>query len=68
MDILVGLLILFRRSTHAGLLLGVAISLLYAAAGTLLLPTLWSEPLRPLLKIWPILVLHLMTMAVLEER
>jgi uncharacterized protein YbjT (DUF2867 family) len=67
-DIVVGILIIIRRTSYAGLLLGIMISLAYAAAGTLLLPELWKEPLGPLLKIWPILVLHLMTIAVLEER
>lgn len=67
-DLLVGTLIAIRRTSYLGLLLGVAISLFYAAAGTLLLPALWREPLGPLLKIWPILVLHLMTIAILRDR
>ncbi|APO78079.1 NAD-dependent nucleoside-diphosphate-sugar epimerase protein (plasmid) [Rhizobium etli 8C-3] len=67
-DLVVGALIAFRRTSHAGLLLGVAISLFYVAAGTLLLPELWREPLGPLLKIWPILVLHLITIVILEDR
>jgi len=67
-DIVVGSLIVFRRTALAGLLLGVAVSLLYAASGTLLLPELWKDPLGPLLKIWPIIVAHLMTIAILRDR
>lgn len=67
-DLAVGALIAFRRSAWWGLLGGIAVSLFYAAAGTVLLPELWAEPLGPLLKIWPILVLHLMTLAILEDR
>lgn len=67
-DLLVGILIAIRRTSYTGLLLGIAISIFYAVSGTLLLPELWSEPLGPLLKIWPILVLHLMTIAILRDR
>jgi uncharacterized protein YbjT (DUF2867 family) len=67
-DILVGILIAVRRTSYAGLMLGAAISIFYAAVGSVLLPELWKEPLGPLLKIWPILILHLMTIAILEER
>jgi uncharacterized protein YbjT (DUF2867 family) len=67
-DIVVGSLIAFRRTAYPGLLLGVAVSLFYAASGTLLLPELWKDPLGPLLKIWPIIVAHLMTLAILRDR
>jgi hypothetical protein len=67
-DIVIGSLIAFRRTAYPGLLLGVAISLFYAASGTLLLPELWRDPLGPLLKIWPIVVAHLMTIAILRDR
>lgn len=67
-DLLVGTLIAIRRTSYLGLWLGVAISLAYAATATVLLPELWKEPLGPLLKIWPILVLHLMTIAILRDR
>ena len=67
-DIVVGSLIAFRRTAYPGLLLGVAVSLFYAASGTLLLPELWKDPLGPLLKIWPIIVAHLLTIAILRDR
>jgi hypothetical protein len=37
-------------------------------AGTWLLPRLWHEPLGPMMKIWPILMLNLVALAILEER
>jgi hypothetical protein len=60
--------IAFRRTSRIGLYGAVGLSLFYAIAGTALLPELWKEPLGPLLKIWPILVLHLAALAILEER
>ncbi|MGK9055500.1 SDR family oxidoreductase [Neorhizobium petrolearium] len=67
-DILIGATIALRRTSRLGLWGAVLLSLFYAAAGTVLLPELWNEPLGPLLKIWPILVLHLVALAILEER
>ncbi|RUZ16574.1 nucleoside-diphosphate sugar epimerase, partial [Mesorhizobium sp. M7A.F.Ca.US.007.01.2.1] len=46
----------------------IAVALFYAIAGTMLRPELWNEPLGPFLKILPILVLHFVALAVLEER
>jgi hypothetical protein len=37
-------------------------------AGTLMLPQLWRDPLGPMMKIWPILVLNFVALAILEER
>lgn len=67
-DIVVGCAIALRRTARWGLYAAVLLSLFYAAAGTAILPELWNEPLGPLTKIWPILVLHLVALAILEER
>ncbi|WP_037380122.1 SDR family oxidoreductase [Sinorhizobium americanum] len=67
-DIVIGLAIAVRRTSRAGLYGAIALSLFYAAAGTILLPELWNEPLGPLMKIWPIIVLHFAALAILEER
>jgi uncharacterized protein YbjT (DUF2867 family) len=67
-DIVIGAAIAVRRTSLLGLWGAMLLSLFYAAAGTVLLPELWNEPLGPLLKIWPILVLHLVALAILEER
>ncbi|CCM78486.1 SDR family oxidoreductase [Rhizobium mesoamericanum] len=67
-DIVIGCAIAWRRIARWGLFAAVFLSLFYAAAGAAILPELWSEPLGPLTKIWPILVLHLVALAILEER
>ncbi|WEX73874.1 SDR family oxidoreductase [Sinorhizobium numidicum] len=67
-DIVIGVAIAIRRTSRIGLYGAAVLSLFYAIAGTILLPELWNEPLGPLLKIWPILVLHFAALAILEER
>lgn len=67
-DMCVGTAIAFRRWTRWGLYAAILLSLFYAVAGTVLLPELWNEPLGPLLKIWPILVLHMVALGILAER
>ena len=67
-DMVVGLLILFRRTSRLGLIAAFAVSVFYVIAGTLLLPALWADPLGPMLKIWPILVFNLLCLAILDER
>lgn len=67
-DIAIGLGIAWRRSTRIALYGALAISLFYAVAGTILLPRLWLDPLGPMLKIWPILALNLVALAIREDR
>ena len=45
-----------------------ALSVGYLALATLLLPGLWSDPLGPLVKVLPIIVLHLVALAILDDR
>ncbi|WP_345936809.1 MULTISPECIES: SDR family oxidoreductase [Tistrella] len=67
-DLLIGIGIAFRRTTRLALYAAIAISVFYAIAGTTILPALWIEPLGPMLKIWPILGLNLVLLAILEDR
>ena len=67
-DIAIGALILVRRTSRSALLAALAVSVLYLVAGTLLMPGLWVDPLGPLVKILPILVLNLIALALLEDR
>ena len=68
LDIAVGAALAFRRTARRGLWTALAVSSLYLIAGALLAPGLWAEPLGPLLKILPILVLNLVALAILEDR
>lgn len=67
-DIAIGLLIAWRRTTCLGLYAALAISVAYTIIGSAMLPQLWSEPLGPMLKIWPILAFNLMLLAILRDR
>jgi uncharacterized protein YbjT (DUF2867 family) len=67
-DIVIGFAILYRPTSRYGLLGAVSISLIYVVVGTTLVPRLWSDPLGPMLKIWPVIVLNLVALAILEDR
>jgi uncharacterized protein YbjT (DUF2867 family) len=67
-DIVVGALIAWRPAARKGLYAGIAVSLFYLVMGTFLRPDLWNDPLGPFLKVLPIIVLHFVALAVLEER
>lgn len=67
-DLAIGLAIAYRPTSRYGLYAAITISFTYAIVGTLLVPRLWADPLGPMLKIWPIIVLHFMALAILEDR
>jgi uncharacterized protein YbjT (DUF2867 family) len=67
-DLFIGIGIAVRRFTRPALYAAIAISLFYVVAGSILLPRLWLEPLGPLTKIWPILMLNLTALAILKDR
>lgn len=67
-DIAIGAALLHRQGARWALRAAIALALAYLAAGTLILPRLWIDPLGPLLKIAPILMLHLMALATLDDR
>ena len=67
-DIAIGVGIAVRRTARRALYAALAISLLYLIVGTILVPRLWGDPLGPMLKIFPIMVLNLMLLAVLDDR
>jgi hypothetical protein len=67
-DLVIGLAIAWRRSTRAGLLAALALSFTYLVIGSALQPELWLEPLGPMTKIFPIAALHLVALAILEDR
>jgi hypothetical protein len=67
-DTAIGILIAFRRTCRIGLYAAFVISITYAIIGTILVPWLWYDPLGPMLKISPIVVLNLVALAILEDR
>jgi uncharacterized protein YbjT (DUF2867 family) len=67
-DILVALGIAWRRTSKLALWAALGVSVFYIVAGTILLPELWRDPLGPMMKIWPILALNLVCLAILDER
>jgi hypothetical protein len=67
-DLCIGLAIALRRTSQMGLYAAIFISLTYAVIGTILVPRLWADPLGPMLKIWPIIVLHVVALAIREDR
>ncbi|MGK6316002.1 SDR family oxidoreductase [Neorhizobium sp. DT-125] len=67
-DMLLGLAVLFRPFARKALAGMIAVSLAYLAGGTLLEPQLWLDPLGPLVKVLPSIVLTLVSLAILDER
>jgi hypothetical protein len=67
-DLAIGLAIAYRPTSRYGLYAAIVISFAYATIGTILVPRLWADPLGPMLKIWPIIVLHFVALAVLDDR
>ncbi|EBV3599887.1 oxidoreductase, partial [Salmonella enterica subsp. enterica serovar Virchow] len=67
-DIVLGVFVLVRRRSALALQGMVALSLLYLAAATLTAPSLWIDPLGPLVKVLPSIVMALVALATLEDR
>jgi uncharacterized protein YbjT (DUF2867 family) len=67
-DIAVGFLILYRPTCRFGLSAALALSIAYVIVGTVLAPRLWADPLGPLLKVAPIVILNLVALAILDDR
>jgi uncharacterized protein YbjT (DUF2867 family) len=68
LDIGIGIAMAFRRTAQAALIASIFVSLAYVVIGTLILPRLWADPLGPMTKMWPVIVMTVATLAVLEER
>lgn len=68
MDMIVGVLIAFRRTSAAGLIAGIAVSLGYMLGTAVMTPDLWIEPLGALVKTGPAVVLMLVALLTLDNR
>ena len=67
-DVLLGLAILWRPWARRACLGMLAVSVAYLAGATLIAPDLWADPLGPLIKVLPSMVLTLAVLAMLEDR
>ncbi len=67
-DVTMGLLLLQQRTARPALLVMLAATALYLIVGTVTAPGLWVDPLGPYLKIVPMLLATLFTLAIIDER
>jgi uncharacterized protein YbjT (DUF2867 family) len=67
-DIVVGLLIAFRRTHRIGLLAGIVVAAGYMLGSAVLTPALWIEPLGALVKTGPAIVLMIVALAISDDR
>ena len=67
-DCILGLAILFRKYAKLAMIGMCLLSLGYLASATLFIPTLWLDPIGPLVKVIPSIFLALAGLVILEER
>ena len=67
-DLLLGMAILVRPWARNACLAMVAVAVVYLAGGTVFATDLWFDPLGPLVKVLPAIVLALTACALLDER
>jgi hypothetical protein len=67
-DLAIGIGISIRRACRAALLAGIGLSLGHLLAAAVVAQDLWLDPLGPLVKVAPLIVLMAVALAVLEDR
>ena len=67
-DIGLGLLMLYRKAMRWAVAAGAGLSVTYLLLGSVLTPYLWADPMGPLLKAVPVIILALTVWALGEER
>ena len=67
-DIVLGALLLVRKFARHVLIVMLVATPFYLLIGTWLAPQLWLDPLGPLLKIVPMLVATMLTLAIMDDR
>ena len=67
-DIAIGAAVLFRPLTRVASLLSIGVAGAYLLGGTLFAPHLWSDPLGPLVKVFPAMALALTVATLAEDR
>ncbi len=68
LDLALGALVLIRRTMPTAARGMIALTLVYLAGATILAPDLWADPLGPLIKSIPAMVLALVALALAEDR
>ena len=67
-DLVLGLALLWRTATVRAAIAMIAVTIGYLAAGSLLAPDLWADPLGPFVKALPAIMLALAVLATVEDR
>lgn len=67
-DAVLGLAVLHRRSLRAAAMGMIAVTAGYLTGGTILLPSLWLDPLGPLVKPLPAAMLAVVLLAIADDR
>lgn len=67
-DCLIGVALLFRQTFTKGCLAAIIVSVGYLVLGTFLTPEFWLDPLGPLIKIFPGILLAATGLAIAQER
>lgn len=67
-DIAIGAAFAFRKYAKAACWASIVVSVFYLVASTFAVPSLWLDPLGPLIKVLPAIVLAFAARAVLDER
>ncbi len=67
-DIAIGAMIATQRMCRAGLLCGIGLALAYLVAISAIAPEIWIEPLGPLVKTVPAIILMTVALAILDNR
>ena len=67
-DFAIGAGSLWRPTAKYALWAALGLTLFYVLAGSAILPRLWDDPLGPMMKVWPIIALNLVALAILDER
>lgn len=68
LDIVLGCLLAFQRFARQAIWGMIIVSLGYLTSGAMLQPELWVDPLGPMFKVLPALMLHLVALSILDER
>lgn len=68
LDILIGAIMLFRPAARWACIASIFVASGYLAGGTIFTPELWSDPLGPMVKVFPSIGLALIVAALMQER